>query len=647
MTYETVDVGGYQWVVTQEPDVTPYAALTIAYGMLNEPVGELGTLDHLARMLREHLNSPFPAADGSQVHTTVGVYARDASLLIRVEDDRPEVLRAAWMRVAACFERPQLPVLEPQREFDHVWDEDTALRTGPNAQSMNWVRGICPDAADHAQALLHHLAPAAGNRHCVMSTSERSLVGTGFTVPPARPTAPQAVSPLDLDPLADPRNREGQLIVDQIYREVMSVVAPLSPDGYAAFHMLTGVVQRAFSSVAPGVEPEFNLRVLGRNMLLTVFTDRPEMPSIDTRYEIAQRLAAPQATPSDDALQAACAHAERWAAADGYVTDCLLHGVAVVQAPTVAGARYAYDMLLRTRHLAVERARTPLPGLEILRGPLPMPRGRRWRTWFAQENDPLVDSACAEVVFGEHVIAGRCRVPEPAPLEPHAVDAHDLVVCTDDGHGRIQLVDGLNRHMIMVTDVYRGSKALRRKLDEVTAGLPRLRRIYDEQIWEQRDDLIARARKARRSAVVGCIIGVIGIVAVLIYGGLRLLSALGPERVNAPLGQIVELSNGAEVTVWESQSLDSDVAYAVRYCAPLQGGEDTYAPAAEDFTVARSGSGQAEPHTFVFYDSQNSGALAPGECTSGELAVPAAEAADDRTITYTDEKGNRVTWEQS
>lgn len=647
MPYERVALDGYQWLLDQDVHATAHATVRIAYGRLHEPVGDLGVLDHLASMLRRRLSEPFTAPDGDLVQVGVRVSVRGASLCITVEDSRPEVLRAAWLRVAECF-NGGLPRVEPGREYEPVWAEDMALRTGANGLAMNWVRGICPDVEKRAGDLLRELSPAAGRHHCVLSTTERAVVGTGFTTPPACSARPTVLRPADLDPLTDPRHRAGQVVMDRIGPEIMSVVGPLSPETVAAGHMLAAVVSQALRLVDPGVGAAVTMRILGRLMLLTVAIDHDDASALTGLREITELLAAELVPPADDVVLRACDEAGCWAVSSDCATECLLHGVHLSPGPpTPRAARAAYDRLLLTRHVAVERHRAPLPGLEVLRAPLDVPRGRRYTTWFDAASDPMLPGAEARLVVGEHVIAGRSRTPEPAPCEPRAVDADNLAVILDDGRGGLQLIDHLNREITVVLGAYRRPRVLRSRIEAAAVGVPRLRRIHDEELWSRRASAVAVARRRRRDVVWVWAVVVLAVAGLLAYGGARVREAVRPQVIETRVGWHGGLEDGTRVTIrLASESRTGELRFPVEYCAPLHGDSDTYSVTAEDFTVVRSGSGEVEPHTFGELDSDQPTQLAPGECVEGELNLGQVPQVSDRQIIYTDDSGNRIIWTQ-
>ena len=45
---EMMSAGGYDWYVADRPGVTPVVGLTLGYGLVHEPLDEVGTLGRLA-----------------------------------------------------------------------------------------------------------------------------------------------------------------------------------------------------------------------------------------------------------------------------------------------------------------------------------------------------------------------------------------------------------------------------------------------------------------------------------------------------------------------------------------------------------------------------------------------------------------------
>ena len=107
------DVDGYDWCVIEAPETGPYLSLTLAYGLVHEPIDQFGTLQLAAGMLQAELSRPVELRFGRvavpEVSVTVGTDITSVGLRGDVA-----TLRAAWERLAEVFAgRHQLDAAQP------------------------------------------------------------------------------------------------------------------------------------------------------------------------------------------------------------------------------------------------------------------------------------------------------------------------------------------------------------------------------------------------------------------------------------------------------------------------------------------------------------------------------------------------------
>lgn len=259
------DLDGYDWCVIETPETGPYLSLTLAYGLVHEPIDQFGTLQLAAGMLQAELSRPVEIRFGRvavpEVSVTVGTDITSVGMRGDVA-----TLRTAWQRLAEIFDgRHQLDAAPPVEVNVSAAPRDLTSRFGLSSLTFAASQTLKIQTQQQPLALLRYLDPAAGNVRAVMCTNTEDLVASVFAPPRG---AVQASERSRYRHEARPGAMEFRAGYAMI-----SVVVPTSADGAAAARVLAQqLVQHVGDVTRRDLGLSVSLLPIGPDTLVTYMT---------------------------------------------------------------------------------------------------------------------------------------------------------------------------------------------------------------------------------------------------------------------------------------------------------------------------------------------------------------------------------------
>ena len=259
------DLDGYDWCVIETPETGPYLSLTLAYGLVHEPIDQFGTLQLAAGMLQAELSRPVEIRFGRvavpEVSVTVGTDITSVGMRGDVA-----TLRTAWQRLAEIFDgRHQLDAAPPVEVNVSAAPRDLTSRFGLSLLTFAASQTLKIQTQQQPLALLRYLDPAAGNVRAVMCTNTEDLVASVFAPPRG---AVQASERSRYRHEARPGAMEFRAGYAMI-----SVVVPTSADGAAAARVLAQqLVQHVGDVTRRDLGLSVSLLPIGPDTLVTYMT---------------------------------------------------------------------------------------------------------------------------------------------------------------------------------------------------------------------------------------------------------------------------------------------------------------------------------------------------------------------------------------
>lgn len=242
---------------------------------------------------------------------------------------------------------------------------------------------------------------------------------------------------------------------------------------------------------------------------------------------------------------------------------------------------------------------------------------------------------------------------------PRVVDADHLEYALRDSYGGYRLVDRSGRQVTVNPKFFKRGRSLRRRLDDLLAGVPVLSCDFDAWYRHYMNAGEQRLERERRQRVVRRAVFLVPLLLVGGYGFSYWLRMADVVDTTVPLGQSVTLSNGTFVRAETYDLSDSDAnprrhAYVLEMC----GGRDTRASNASassqrEMYVDRilfhwDGSDHSVTPSQLVSDADDDGewvnVLKEDQCVKRKVAFVTGELSDDAFLELRNSAGDKIAW---
>ncbi|WP_152364013.1 hypothetical protein [Microlunatus speluncae] len=644
--------GGYDWqLIDRAEDATEVVlGATLAYGMLDEPVADYGTLQLVGGQIRAELGRPTELAGGG-VSVPEGMVEISQDTLTFAVRGRPDVAVSTWRRLAGYFQGTvPADLADPHPVDTFGWTRDAAFRSGMNSFTVSLL-DLPPIvvAAEKVDRLRRHLDPSAGRVRSAFFTTDESLVGVeAFAAPPDDPRQQSIPAPGRARGAATPGSLGAPLGPVQF-----TAVVPRTRTGLAAGLALRTHFAEALTSVG-GTDPGTGcvIHEFGADRWITVACEGVPAPQHRDRA-IARTLAAPIA---DARLTAVILEVEQLSESQWARNRRVLGLPEDDEALTVPGVRNALGAALNTVHITSllgpdDRSVSVLPGYPELMPELPEERGQKFSSWLAHS---ALSGGPSTVRLGDRTLL--TDVPAETlgePAERNVIDLDAVAVIIEHSPTNLAIFDASGRGVDVDTGQLRRGGKLKELLDRRLAGVPRIRLTeqpeQSEPTPEQR-----RTTSTKRRYVIGAIIAAVAFSAVISIGIVQSATRARPVTARVAEGQTVELASGTALTAsgieTRADGQDLIVSTSVRICA----GGDLNAARGTDPAVQRA----VGPANFALHSQDGMAGertdgggpqlvattLPEGECADGDLTYRIRDTGSPLAFSYSNPFGDDVVW---
>ena len=342
-----------------------------------------------------------------------------------------------------------------------------------------------------------------------------------------------------------------------------------------------------------------------------------------------------------------------------------LHGIEDRMDVGLDEVRYAYLQLLDTIHFIADPLMSPEEGYPHLVEDLRPPRrpglvSPGWRSMEAPSSSHLRwDCLPHRVAIKDGRLATWVARDAANYRAPRVVDADHLEYALRDSYGGYRLVDRSGRQVTVNPKFFKPGRSLRRRLDDLLAGVPVLSCDFDAWYRHYMNAGEQRLERERRQRVVRRAVFLVPLLLVGGYGFSYWLRMADVVDTTVPLGQSVTLSNGTFVRAETYDLSDSDAnprrhAYVLEMC----GGRDTRASNASassqrEMYVDRilfhwDGSDHSVTPSQLVSDADDDGewvnVLKEDQCVKRKVAFVTGELSDDAFLELRNSAGDKIAW---
>lgn len=652
---------GFTWELRESANELTFLGITIAYGLVDEPLAEHGTLRVAAEHLRREFSRPLELPGGVYV-PEVTVDLQPAIIAIWVRGSRAAVA-AAYRRMHQFFEQatpePGAPMAPVRDTAYPLWATDLTVRKPGSAYPLSPLESPLPGAHDRAAALLRELSPRGRRHQVLLTTSDASLIEE-LDWPPGPPVVRPPATPKSW---RDQPGNEFGAIHGSADTTAWSFLLPRSADGRAAHRVLETLTMQAVPSLAPGAGAAQSTGfVLAGEVYCVLRTEHPL--SIAQRRRLANEILISPMPVSDPLLQSAV-HEVNEHELDSWRRLDHIFGTPETAEATVEGVRAVLSAVGASVHLKlpqIEAGQGIDPGLAtndlpfLLGAPDRKPKQRFVLVQRGGHSTATVHPDFPAVLGHSGSLLFDASQDGSPAVAKKSVDLERLVLvasASPDADDVLLLVDDHLRELAIAPSLYQRDRRLRSLITQHTDGVPR---VVNDRLAPLAATI---AKESSRRNFARLMIGVgLAVVAVVItvFGIISPKTPkFQPTVIGLQVGETVQLHYGTRITLRSVTTEERgahgtfDIAH-LEFCAgdgSVPGSDTDIGNTERWFDPAMywlERDGTAQPRVLLFDDTEfSSTELLPGACEEGTIAFQQT-APGTAELTYSNSRGDEVTW---